>query len=107
MNSYVLYTKSDRKRNHLQYKTTIIAKIIEKYQSVEFSVKRGRSSAEHPPSRLSDRHFVVYISSAEKKTNPTRQCIICGSKRGGRSSNIPEDIGAWGFEQRDPPYIVL
>ncbi|XP_035214082.1 piggyBac transposable element-derived protein 4-like [Stegodyphus dumicola] len=83
-NSYVLYTKSGGKRSHLQYRTKIIENIIEKYHSVEFSAKKGRPSADHPPSRLSERHFVDYIPPTEKKSNPTRQCIICCSKRDSR-----------------------
>ncbi|GFY10802.1 hypothetical protein TNCV_1123242 [Trichonephila clavipes] len=56
-------------------------RIIEKYNSVELSEKRGCPSAEYPPSCLSERHFVDYIPPTEKKTNPTWQCIICSSKR--------------------------
>ncbi|XP_035217648.1 piggyBac transposable element-derived protein 4-like [Stegodyphus dumicola] len=87
-NSYVLYTKSGGKRSHLQYRTKIIENIIEKYHSVEFSAKKGRPSADHPPSRLSERHFVDYIPPTEKKSNPRRQCIICCSKRDSRGKKV-------------------
>ncbi|GFS62618.1 hypothetical protein TNCV_3736891 [Trichonephila clavipes] len=39
-----------------------------------------RPSAEHSSSRVSERDFVDYIPPTEKKTHPTRQCIICCSK---------------------------
>ncbi|GFX49043.1 hypothetical protein TNCV_2798341 [Trichonephila clavipes] len=40
----------------------------ENHHSVDFSAKRGSSSAKHPPSNLSERHFVDYIPSTEKKS---------------------------------------
>ncbi|GFX89550.1 hypothetical protein TNCV_72431 [Trichonephila clavipes] len=55
--------------------------ITEKYHSVELSAKRGCPSAKHSPSRLSERHFLDYIPPNREETNPTRQCIICYSKR--------------------------
>ncbi|GFW31303.1 hypothetical protein TNCV_2578841 [Trichonephila clavipes] len=48
---------------------------------MEISAERGRPSAEHPPSGLSERHFVEFIPPTKKKTNPTRQCIVHCSKR--------------------------
>ncbi|GFT88760.1 hypothetical protein TNCV_906041 [Trichonephila clavipes] len=58
-------------------------RITEKYHSVEFSAKRGRPSSKHHslPSRLSRSHFVDYIPPTERKSNPTRQCIIFCLKR--------------------------
>ncbi|GFV91888.1 HTH_38 domain-containing protein [Trichonephila clavipes] len=55
---------------------------------MEFSVKRGRSSAEHPPSCLSERHFVYHIPQTEKKTIPSRQSIICCSKRDSKGDKV-------------------
>ncbi|GFV38295.1 hypothetical protein TNCV_1619411 [Trichonephila clavipes] len=55
---------------------------------VEFSAKRGRPSAEHPFSRLSERHFVGHIPPPKKQINPTRQCIICCSKRDIKGKNL-------------------
>ncbi|GFV57093.1 hypothetical protein TNCV_3530421 [Trichonephila clavipes] len=49
---------------------------------VEFSAKRGRSSAEQLPSRLSEKHFVNYIPPTEKTTNLTRHCQVIYSQFG-------------------------
>ncbi|GFS49990.1 piggyBac transposable element-derived protein 4-like [Trichonephila clavipes] len=56
-------------------------RIIEKYLSGGFSAKSGHPPAEQPPSRLSERHFVDFIPPTERKSDPTRQCIICCSER--------------------------
>ncbi|GFX56682.1 hypothetical protein TNCV_494301 [Trichonephila clavipes] len=53
--------------------------MVTKDHLVEFSAKR-RHPAEHLPLRLFERHFVDEIIPTEKKTNPTRQDIICYSK---------------------------
>ncbi|GFY34751.1 hypothetical protein TNCV_844501 [Trichonephila clavipes] len=59
----------------------LLFRIVEKHHSVEFSAKRGRLSAEQPPSSMSEKHFVYYIPPTEKKTNPARDYIIWYSNR--------------------------
>ncbi|GFU29197.1 hypothetical protein TNCV_278111 [Trichonephila clavipes] len=84
-------------------------RIIEKYQLVESSVKKGRTSTEHLPSRLCERHFVDYIPSTEKKTNPIRQCIICCSKRDSKALSVVL-LNSWDAKlaiSNDPRYARL
>ncbi|GFX44152.1 hypothetical protein TNCV_4119481 [Trichonephila clavipes] len=56
-------------------------RIIKKYHSVEFSAKRGRLSAGHQPSCLTEGYFVDSIHSTEDKTNPTQHRILLAAQR--------------------------
>ncbi|GFW60977.1 hypothetical protein TNCV_4871871 [Trichonephila clavipes] len=49
--------------------------VLRKFAGVEVKVLM-REAAEHPSSRLSERHFFDYIPPTEKETNPTQPTVL-------------------------------
>lgn len=87
-NSYVLYKKSGGRLSPLDYRLLVIEKMFEKYHSQEFSSRGGRPGTTPSPLRLTGRHFPESIPATEKKKTPTRQCIVCSSKRDEKGKRV-------------------
>lgn len=80
-NSYLLYLKSGGEATALKYRLQVIDETIKKYHTPMMSSKVGRPSSVPHPLRLTERHFPDVVPPTEKKSNPTRQCVVCSRKR--------------------------
>lgn len=78
-NAFVLYQKNGGQKSNLEFRKTLIERIIAKYHAP--SKKSGRPSIQPGPLRLTERHFPEYVPPTEKKANPCRYCAVCCSKR--------------------------
>lgn len=78
-NAFVLYQKNGGQRNHLEFRKTLIEKLIIKFNTN--TKKVGRPSSQPGPLRLIERHFPEHVPPTEKKAAPCRYCAVCCSKR--------------------------
>ena len=78
-NSHILYKKKVGKLNPLEFRKKLVISLFEKYsnRSTTATSRRGGKSHENIPLRLTERHFLEYISPTEKKKNATRKCVAC------------------------------
>ena len=76
-NSFVLYKKKGRKMDNLQYRKSLIEKLISNYHSDQDLRKQGRPPKKPGSLRLTERHFPEIIPPTDKKQAPTRQCAVC------------------------------
>lgn len=50
--------------------------------SYDYDESSGRrSTIDGDPERLRGRHFLEYVPPTKKKTDPTRMCVVCCSRR--------------------------
>lgn len=88
-NAFVLYKKYKSDQcEHLSFLTRLIIKIKEEHATnLTKTLNRGSKRIEKSlygdttPERLTGRHFPKLIPSSEKKSNPTRRCKVCFSKK--------------------------
>ena len=78
-NASIIHKKKGNKLDTLNFCTTLVKQIVEKYRTiVKSSVKcrGGRPSLEGNPFYLADRHLIL-IPPPDKKDKPTWCCIVC------------------------------
>lgn len=83
-NSYVLYSKTQPKRDHyVNYRLDVSEQLLKKISLPNYNV-RGRPAHDDTPLRLQAvrwGHFSQHIASTEKKARPTRACRVCSKHK--------------------------
>ncbi|GFU70886.1 hypothetical protein TNCV_2206031 [Trichonephila clavipes] len=92
----LLTTFPEQRRKRIQHNSVLLT--AQKRDSKGKKANRGRPSAEHPSSHLSERHFVDYIPRTKKKTNSTQQCVTYCSKRDSKGKKVRRET-RWNFRQ--------
>ncbi|GIY06121.1 uncharacterized protein CEXT_639811 [Caerostris extrusa] len=80
-NFYILYCKSRGSQSPKQFRVELVAKLIPENDCDEFSATSGRLSINPSPLKLISKNFQDIIPATEKKSNTTRKCALCSSKR--------------------------
>ena len=88
-NAYVLFLQHSDKQlskpkvEHADFLWMMVDRIFTEClpRTVEARGLGRRSSVDSSCDRLTGRHFLEYIPPTEKKTDPTRMCVVCCSRR--------------------------
>ena len=80
-NAFILLKKkSGRPMIHADFVWKIAELIFLRHQTPTVSRSGRRAAGVVNPERLTGRHFMDFIPPTEKKTAPTRMCVVCCSK---------------------------
>jgi len=87
-NAYVLFAEnnaaqSSKKVEHADFLWMTVDGILRQYLPQTDTPRRPgrRSTIDGDPERLRGRHFLEYVPPTKKKTDPTRMCVVCCSRR--------------------------
>lgn len=81
LNSFVLYKKNSGTKDHIDFRLSLIEKIIGIYHTQSQLASHGKYFNSSISLRLTERHFPSYVPPTSCKTEPRRRCIVCSSKR--------------------------
>ncbi|XP_040203816.1 piggyBac transposable element-derived protein 4-like [Rana temporaria] len=93
-NAFILLKKkSDKPVIHADFIWKVTERIFVNHQTPSMAVNRAgrRAVGVVNPERLTGRHFMDYIPPTEKKSAPTRMCVVCCSKRDGSGKKIRKE----------------
>lgn len=87
-NSFILYQKNGGRKNNLDFRKTLIEKLITKYHTTK---KIGRPSSQPGPLRLTGRHFPEYVPATMNRSDACRRCVVCCSKKNRNGKKIRKE----------------
>ena len=98
-NAFVLFRQhSDNATptEHASFVSMTVDRIFAEHMTVAAARTPGRRSASFGnPERLSGRHFVEYLPPTEKKTDPTRKCVVCCSRTKADGKKVRKETRFW------------
>lgn len=80
LNSYIIYKKLGGLCNRLQFQSTLIENIIERFATNNEPIFKRRSHTDSPL-RLVQRHFPCYIGTGSNSKKLSRRCVIHSRRR--------------------------
>ena len=82
-NSFVLFKikNASSKSSLLDFRKDLISNIITRHHSGQRRMGGRPSGSGDAPSRLSERHFPVFIPPSGSQQNPLRECRVCGASK--------------------------
>ncbi|XP_023228763.1 piggyBac transposable element-derived protein 4-like [Centruroides sculpturatus] len=90
-NAFVLYKKNGGEKDNLGFRMKLVERLIEEYHTGTRVKKQGRSRESSLPSRLTERHYPDFIPPTEKKTSPTRCCVVCCNRRNEEGKKVRKE----------------